>query len=143
MSKLAVTIEWVLAYSVGSLLMGGLILNAVGNEATRSKWIDVALFLTIFAGLGLIIWQGVQGHLPGTAGTGGRFFPFVVRFLAWSFGLGFAGSAVGAFIGYGLAWGNWSNRDFAIGLIIFPSMGGFVLGFITGAVIAVMKTARA
>ena len=142
MSKTAVTIEWVLLYSVSSLLMAGLVFAMLGDEAKRHEWIGGVIFLAILGGLSLIIWQGVQGHLPGTGVSARGFFPLVARFIAWAGGLAILGSAVGALIGYGMAWGNWGNRDFAIGLILFPCMAGGVLGFVAGAVTAVVKAFR-
>ena len=94
MSRTAITIEWALVYAVSSLLIGGLFMSVMGDEAHRPKWVDVAVLLAVVGGLTLIIWQGVLGNLPGTGVSSRGFFPFLSRFVAWAGGLGTVGFAL-------------------------------------------------
>jgi len=141
MSRTAVTIEWVLVYAVSSLMIGGLFMSVMGDEAHRPKWVDVAVLLAIVGGLTLIIWQGVQGNLPGTGVSARGFFPFLSRFVAWAGGLGIVGFALIAFAGYLVGRGE-TNRDFAMGMILLPGMFGGLVGFLAGAVVAIVKAFR-
>ena len=144
MSRTAVTIEWIIVYSVTSLLMGGLLMSMLGDEAHRPKWVDGAIFLVILGGLGLIIWQGTQGHLPGTGMSTRGFFPFVTRFIAWSGGLAILVGVLGALTGYvyDRVFEHTTNRDFATAMILFPGMAGGALGAVVGAVISIVKALR-
>jgi hypothetical protein len=140
MSRLVVTIEWVVLYSFSSLLLAGILINLLGDEATRPRWVDGVILLSLFVGFVLVIWQGAVGHLPATGFA--RIMPFLSRFFAWSLGLAVVVGAVGALIGYLCAWNEWSNRDFAIGMIIFPGMAGGFLGFAAGAIISIVKAVK-
>jgi hypothetical protein len=141
MGRITVTVEWVLVYLVGSLIMGGLLIAAVGDESHRPKWIDATLFLVFFVGLGLILWQGVAGHLPGTGVSARGVFPFIARFIAWSGGLGLLVGGVCALIGY-FCITDWSNRDAALGMMILPGTFGCLVGLFAGAVVAIVKAFR-
>ena len=141
MGRLIVTVEWVFLYLLGLSFIVAVVASAIG-KATPPDWLNIAVFLTLSFGLAAIVWLGVKGHLPGTGVATHGVFPFIARFLFWSGGIGFVVGAVCALIGFVCSWGSWSNRDFAIGMIVLPGIFGCIVGFAAGAVVAIVKAVK-
>ena len=141
MGRITVTIEWVILYFFALCLLSALIDAAQGKDAPRPAWLDTAVFLASSIGLGLIVWQGVLGHLPGTGGSAHGVFPFIARFIAWSGCIGMLGGGTATLAGYLLVRGPMTQQPEGMGLIIIiPGTVGCLTGIAAGAAIAIAKT---
>ena len=143
MGRVVVTIEWAVMYAVGLLMFAGLCYSATPRQPGRVNWVDFVVLLAVPVGLGLIIWQGAAGHLPGTAGSGRSVLPFLARLLAWAGGLSIGCGLVGALVGFVAMNSPGSSHSTGEGIIVvIPATMGVLLGGVAGLVVAIVKTIR-
>jgi hypothetical protein len=142
MGRITVAIEWALIYLFGLTMFAGLVFGSMPREPGRSNWFEVAILLAFPIGLALIIWQGTQGHLPGTVASGKSVMPFIARMLAWAGGLSILVGSIGALAGY-LAMSSGSTHSTGEGIIVvIPATIGFLAGGLAGAIATIVKTLR-
>jgi hypothetical protein len=142
MGRFVVTIEWAILYFFALSLVAALA-HAPQKDSPPQSWFDMALFLTFAIGMALIVWQGAQGHLPGTGVAVKGMFPFLARFLAWSGGLALLLGAAGGLTGYLIDRPAWADVRQGMGIVVLlPTFVGGAAGFLIGAVVAIVKTVR-
>ena len=143
MGKVAVTIEWLVVYLIGFVIVFGLMEGAMTKDAAhKSNWVEIVMVLLLPVGIGLIVWQGTHGNLPGMAGSGRHVWPFLARFMAWAGGLSVLVGGIGALLGY-FAMRSGSTHSTGEGIIVvIPATIGFLVGGLAGAIVTIVKTMR-